>query len=95
MVPLLESAVGFGGRGGDFASLALVARLSQPNGVVLLVEAGGSFSGGWGDGDLAAFVAFACAPQGTDGKDAEKLGNLDGRGGGFMGRSFSVAALAV
>ena len=41
------------------------------------------------------FEFFAGPPHGTDGREAEKFGNLEGRGGGFMGRSFSLAAPAV
>lgn len=40
-------------------------------------------------------VVFAGPPHGTDGRDAEKLGNLDGRGGGFMGSSFSFSLATV
>lgn len=90
-VPLRESLVVRGGSGGDFvASFALVARLSQPKGVVRLIAVGGSFGGGCGDGERTlAGAALAAPPHGTEGREAEKLGNLEGRGGGFIDCSFS------
>lgn len=77
------------------ASLPLVARLSHPKGVVLLAAIGGSFGGGCGEGDRFVLVVLAGPPQGTEGREAEKFGNLEGLGGGFIGCSFSLAAEAV
>lgn len=87
---LLDSAAGLGGSGGLLASLALVARLSQPKGVPLFAAAGGSFGGGCGDGDLLV-AGFVLLPHGTDGSEAEKFGNREGRGGGFMGKSLLIS----
>lgn len=41
------------------------------------------------------FVVLACPPHDTDGKDAEKFGNLEGRGGGFVGCPLSWVPVAV
>lgn len=80
---LLESIVGLGGRGGLLGSFPLVARLSQPKGVPRFAATGGSFGGGCGDGDRLV-TGLALLPHGTDGNEAEKFGNLEGRGGGFI-----------
>ena len=46
VVPRLASFAVRGGKGGDLGVPALVALLSQPNGVVRLTAVGGSLGGG-------------------------------------------------
>lgn len=86
VVPLRGLTLGFGGRGGDFRSLGpVVARLNQPKGVVIFRVVEVSLGGGCGEGDRAALVVlFWLDPQGTEGSDAEKFGNREGRGKGFV-----------
>ena len=72
----------------SFGVVAVAALENHPNGVDFCLGFGGGFSGtGCGEGARASDFRLAAGPaQGTDGNDAEKFPNLDGRGCAFGGR---------
>ncbi len=72
-------------RGGEGVSLGTEAALpSHVKGLVILREC----CGGLGEGSRAIAGFFGGAAHGTDGRDAEKPTNREGRGGDLVGADF-------